>query len=438
HKRNRRLYRDPDHRMIGGVCGGLGAYFNIDPVILRLVLAALVLFSSSWFFFSGGTVILIYLLLWVVVPSAKTTAQKLEMRGEDINISNIEKSIKDEYNEVKETFHKFRSSAAYTKGREKMDQLGEVAHSGIGFLLKIFVIVVGILLIITGIISLVGISLGSFTGYQDTTHWYGHFNFTSMFNVIFSKGETFWAWLGILLAIGIPVLMMIYVGTKLLFKFRANNLLIGLSALGTWLAGIIILFIITIGQIGNFKERIGQTKNETIQTNSNVIYLSMNDQTYEGNEENLKINLNGMRVLNTDNGRFLAGKPKLNIEKSDNNNVYLTLYYTSKGKSEADARKNLKNIIYSYSSKDSTILFNHYFTLLKNCLWRDQNLKMTLKIPVGKTIYLSDNMIDIIYDIKNVTNTQDNEMIGKYWVMTEDGLKMRDTTTETETETDNE
>ncbi|MDE5418560.1 PspC domain-containing protein [Labilibaculum sp. DW002] len=93
-KRKRRLYRDPDHRVFGGVASGISAYFGIDVVVIRLIFVLL-------FFFGYGFSFLLYIILWIVVPKATTTAQKLEMKGERVNISNIEKSIKDEYEEVK-------------------------------------------------------------------------------------------------------------------------------------------------------------------------------------------------------------------------------------------------------------------------------------------------------------------------------------------------
>ncbi len=84
----RRIYRDPDSRVLGGVCGGLGAYFNIDPLVFRLLFIAVTLL--------GGAGVLLYIILWIIVPEAKTTAQKLEMRGEPVNVSNIGKKVKEE------------------------------------------------------------------------------------------------------------------------------------------------------------------------------------------------------------------------------------------------------------------------------------------------------------------------------------------------------
>jgi phage shock protein PspC (stress-responsive transcriptional regulator) len=92
----RRIYRDPDHRTIGGVCSGLAAYWNIDPIILRIIFIFLVI--------AGGSGVLIYLILWIVVPEARTTAQKLEMRGEAVTVDSIKDFIKDEFDQVKKNY----------------------------------------------------------------------------------------------------------------------------------------------------------------------------------------------------------------------------------------------------------------------------------------------------------------------------------------------
>ena len=85
----KRIYRDTEGKVIGGVCSGLGEYFRIDPLIIRII------FLISFFVYGVG--ILIYLLLWIVIPEARTRTEKMEMRGEPINVSNIERSIRRDY-----------------------------------------------------------------------------------------------------------------------------------------------------------------------------------------------------------------------------------------------------------------------------------------------------------------------------------------------------
>jgi phage shock protein PspC (stress-responsive transcriptional regulator) len=91
--RYHRMYRDPDHRIIGGVCAGMGAYWDIDPLIVRIIFLALLL--------AGGVGAIVYIILYIVLPEAKTTAQKIEMKGEPVNIHNIKEAVKKEIDTVR-------------------------------------------------------------------------------------------------------------------------------------------------------------------------------------------------------------------------------------------------------------------------------------------------------------------------------------------------
>ena len=79
----RRLFRDPDNKAVGGVCSGLAAFLNIDTTVIRIILLlALLLY---------GTGLILYIVLWIVVPLAKTPAQKCEMRGLEPTAENMSK-----------------------------------------------------------------------------------------------------------------------------------------------------------------------------------------------------------------------------------------------------------------------------------------------------------------------------------------------------------
>ncbi len=114
--RKKRLYRDMDGRVLGGVCGGIAAYLNTDPVFVRVLFVILP-------FLSLGIIVPVYIVLWIVVPAAITTAQKLEMKGENVTIKNIEKAIRNEYEDVKEHFSKVRESKAYKKSESWWNRL---------------------------------------------------------------------------------------------------------------------------------------------------------------------------------------------------------------------------------------------------------------------------------------------------------------------------
>jgi len=88
-----RMYRDTDHRIIGGVCSGMGAYWNFEPWIIRVIFVALAMV--------GGLGLLVYLVLYIVLPEARTTAQKIEMKGDPVNIHNIKEAVKREFDNVR-------------------------------------------------------------------------------------------------------------------------------------------------------------------------------------------------------------------------------------------------------------------------------------------------------------------------------------------------
>jgi phage shock protein PspC (stress-responsive transcriptional regulator) len=91
-----RMYRDPDHRVIGGVCSGIAAYWNIEIWLVRLIFFILAMM---------GVGIIIYLVLYIVLPEARTTAQKIEMKGEPVNIHNIKDSVKKEFDTVRKNMN---------------------------------------------------------------------------------------------------------------------------------------------------------------------------------------------------------------------------------------------------------------------------------------------------------------------------------------------
>jgi phage shock protein PspC (stress-responsive transcriptional regulator) len=97
-KKYHRMYRDPDNRIIGGVCSGLALYWNLDPTLVRVIFVILAIFGMAG--------IVIYLVIWLVMPEAQTSAQKIEMRGETVTISSIIEFFKDEFENVKKSFHK--------------------------------------------------------------------------------------------------------------------------------------------------------------------------------------------------------------------------------------------------------------------------------------------------------------------------------------------
>lgn len=172
----RKLYRDPCSRVLGGVASGLGHYLGISPIIIRLVFILLM--------FAYGSTVIIYIILWIVIPKAVTTQQRMEMRGEPINISNIEHNIKKNLNNIKrqtgEVADKTEKAARdFAKKAEETSKnfvrktgyyISENGNSCIKSAGSIVLTVISWIFLIAGIIALGGIVWASFMFLPEYLH----------------------------------------------------------------------------------------------------------------------------------------------------------------------------------------------------------------------------------------------------------------------------
>lgn len=422
-KRRRRLYRDPDHRVIGGVCGGLGAYFNMDPVVLRIIFVVL-LFATS------GAAILAYIILWIAVPKAKNTAQRLEMRGQEATVKNIEKSIKEEVSDMKESFKKMKDSETYAKGKKTVDTAGDVAYSGIKVLLRVAVIVIGVLLIISGFLGLLGFISSMVVGHSFVQGWpmiwSPEVEVPGFLNHFVNSGTLTFGLIAAGILAGIPLLAMLFIGTKLVFRYKTNNTAIGLTMVGVWLMALVALVVISVSQLGNFKNRSSVTETKTISCDScQTLVLKLAEDKY-ANFAKVDFEIENLKMAVVDGEDVLLGHVKLDIEKSGNEDFSVLVKKASRGRTRDVAKESSESIIYRFEQKDSTLLFDPYFILGQDVKYRGQDVSITIKVPEGKAVYLDDDLVKIIHDIENVSNTWDGDMVGKTWVMKPEGLTLKE------------
>jgi phage shock protein PspC (stress-responsive transcriptional regulator) len=421
--RKRRLYRDPDHRVIGGVCGGLGAYFNMDPVILRIIFVALL-------FLTGGTAFLAYIILWIAVPKAKNTAQRLEMRGQEATVKNIEKSIKEEINEVKESYKKFKQSDTYSKGKRSVDAAGDVTYNVFKVILKAVVILIGVLLIISGFLGLLGFISSMVIGHSFVQGWpliwSPEVQIPGFLNHFVEPGTVTFGMIAFGILAGIPMLAMLFIGTKLVFRYKTNNTVIGLTMVGVWLIALVSLIAVSLGQLGNYKSQSSITETKTISCDScQTLVLKIGEDKYEDYAK-MDFEIDNVKVAMVDGDEVMLGNVTLDVDRSANDDFTILIKKSSRGKTRELAKEITEKIIYRFDLKDSTVVFDPWFILQKDEKYRGQDVDITVKVPQGKSVYLSNGLEKIIHDIENVSNTWDGDMVGKTWVMKPEGLTMKE------------
>jgi phage shock protein PspC (stress-responsive transcriptional regulator) len=430
----RRLYRDGDSKVLGGVCSGIGHYFGFDPVWLRIALALLLVFA--------GTGVLIYIILWIAIPEAKTMTEKLAMKGEKADINNISKAVKEEAEQLKKRMEKYgkefsnmasNSDVPRNAAEKFIDFLGDV----LGNVGKVLLKIVGVLLVVFGIIFFLGLTSSVFglSFMMDSN------NGSEWIDMLLLDGKDFYIGIiGIAIFAGTPIIMMIYGGIKILFKINYRNRWVNLSAGIIWLVGFLMLLYVGIKTGSDFNKTAKMRENITI-TPYNTLYLKMHEtpvnsqelnfsDNEEEDEKGFKINRRGHDnnyMIGTNNGmKYLLGHAQLNIIKSQTDKVELVVIKEAKGGDKHIASERAKNIFYNVSQVDSLIQFDNLFKVNNADKFRVQDVTVILKVPVGKIVYLDKSLESIMYDIENVTNTYDGDMLNHLWIMTTSGLKCLD------------
>ncbi len=429
----RRLYRDGDSKVLGGVCSGIGHYFDFDAVWLRIALLLL--------FFFGGTGLLLYIILWIAIPEAKTTAEKLAMKGEKADINNISKAVKEEAEQLKKRMQKygkeFQNMAANNRdvprnaAEKTVDFLSDILMNVGRVLLKI----IGVFMVVFGILFFLGLS-GSVFGLSFLTD---SNNGGDWIDLLLLDGKDFYLGLtGIALFFGTPLIIIIYVGIKILFKIKYTNRWVNLSGGIIWLIGFLLLLYVGIKTGSDFNKTAKVRENITVkpyetlylkmhETPLNYDELNMSDKDEEG-EKNYRVNHrdNDYMIGNNHGIKYLLGHAQLNIIKSQTDKIDLVIVKEAKGSDKHSATERAKNILYSISQTDSVLEFDNLFKITNADKFRAQDLSIILKLPVGKIVYLDKSLANVMYDVENVTNTYDGDMINRRWVMTENGLKCLD------------
>jgi hypothetical protein len=256
--------------------------------------------------------------------------------------------------------------------------------------------------------------------------WSPDIHASGFFNHFVEPGTVTFGLIAIGLLAGIPMLAMLFIGTKLVFRYKTNNAAIGLSMVGVWLVALVALITVSASEVGNFKSRSSITKNEVISCDScQTLYLELGEDKYEDYAE-MDWEIENMKVVSVNGDEVLLGQPKLDIEKSGNENFTVQVKKTSRGKNREGAKAATEDILYNFEVNDSTLRFDPYFIIKQDGKWRGQEIEITVKVPEGKSVFLADDMEEIIHDIDNVSNTWDGDMVGKFWEMKPEGLTKKE------------
>lgn len=424
-RKKRRLYRDADHSYIGGVCSGLGEYFATDPIVLRILFLVLL--------FVKGFGLILYLILWIAVPKAVSPRQKLEMKGEPVNLSNIEKTVREEYSEVDKTIQR-RGFAGFLD--RFFNVLGKIAYAFIRILLyiiKTIAIILAAVIIISMLVllfTLVGILFfGGFFAQHIIPDING-FSIGDILTSMFDFSSGIWVTIPLFLVIAIPILTFLYLGIRIIFRFKIRDAIIGFIAAITWAAAVVFLSLVIFYQVKGFTIR--QQVNEKItlapQFSKGALLrlesTNLPDTLYSSSPD--KIMIDDYSIFLQNGKPLIYGKPSLTIGKSETEYPILEISKRARGGTSMSAKEYARRIFYNYELKDSVLKVDSYFFLPEGEKWKIQEVDLSLNLPEGYTVFIDKSMEEILSHHQPYTDYWPDEMVNKWWVMKGNSLKPKE------------
>ncbi|MCW3124378.1 MAG: putative stress-responsive transcriptional regulator [Bacteroidetes bacterium] len=402
----KKFFRDPDNKKVGGVISGLCHYFGWgDPTWIRIILVAVFALSIFTPLNFSVPLAVIYLILLVVVPEANTSTEKLQMRGKPVTLQNIEKEVRD---------------AMTTAGHSVNDMIknNDVANRTmstflaiarvLGRIILIFVIFLCVVLMLALIASFFSLSIMSSASLTDYTHLLVSSHYTiMMFNV------------GLLLTLGIPLVSIMYDAIRFMTGSHVTNPILKRALWAGWFVGVILLSISLIQVVKSFaaSDTIPE-KVQLLAPSTGMLHVQMADslghaldlKNDDDEELSTFLHISGL----SKNARGFAFKNlQMEIAVSPDTNFYVERVAFSKGANFADAEKNIQMMKYRFSQSDTILNLNDRFEIPAEGKWRAQHIKIRIYVPEGKRIAFASNMDQIDSWVKGNDYFDDGEVSDK-------------------------
>lgn len=379
---SKKLYRDKEKGMLGGVLAGLGHYFGVDPLWLRIIMVILL--------FSWGIGVIPYIILWILVPEAKTTSEKLEMTGQPITISNIEKKVKEGFGEISDTINNIDHKKIADGAKDGAQKVASSIEDVFMTIFKAIAKVIGAFIVIFSAMSLIGIIVTSlmmiFSAALPALPWEHELNGGN-----FSEIPLWLIGTLMLFTIGIPLFFLFLLGLKILTpNLKSIGSFGKLTLLGLWIIAVIgsIYFGIRQATESGFDGKVVKKEQLLINPADTLnIKFRFNDyfsKTADGNTD--------FRFTqdSTQNEVIYSNNIELHILKTTEA-PYIQIERTAEGKSLSEARKRAEKIRYSFEIQGNTLILDNYLLTEIENKYRNQEVQIFLYLPEGTIIHPDGN-----------------------------------------------
>lgn len=395
---SRRLFRDPDDHIIGGVCAGMANYFDIAAIWVRLA------FVLAFVFWGSGLVA--YIILWIIIPRAVSRADRMAMRGEPLDLQGFKRNFEYElkgiqshaarlHNEARPFIYKTRDFIS-----EFFDHLG-IFLAGAG---KVLLKVLGIIIMLICVGFIIGLLVMVFMLFAYDSH-----NIDSVFPFSIVNHEyTLPFVLGCFFLLVLPLLGLALLTSRMAFNRAAIGRTAGYTMLMIWIVAFCVVIFYSVQIASEFKSsgKISQTIAIKPSTR-NVYYLKLNDVRYLSSQDSASLDIKhsfaGKIIMDDDRHDDMDEQDRsnitLNIEKSDVPQPVLVESFRARGSNYNNALINARNMLYRFTQNDSLLIFDRHIQYNDKHAWRQQKVSLTLKIPVGTQLIIDKKFDHYLDDI---------------------------------------
>ncbi len=418
----KRLFRNPDEKVIGGVAGGLAAYFDRSVTTIRLIFAAPFILSILFGMLRGfsygydfdffpnivsgslsGTFFLAYVILWMVLPEARSPYEKMEMRGEKVDVNSIRQNVKEGVDnmkgrmkgwseEVRASAKNFSEKAREfnsTRGKEFTREFNEAARRtgggighAIGVVFKAFFLFIFGTIAFALFVALIGFIFGGVA-------WWPVNNFLWT-----SKWQQIYAWGTLLFFFAVPLIAFITWVIRRITRVRSRSSYLGWTFGFLWTVGWVSVVLLASSIFKDFRRDGSIKDNVTITQPAGdrmIVLVSQPKLEYNGNFAWL--NDGDMEWDITDDTMKLSFV-KIRVIKSEDALYHVIVIRSGNGRTEKDALARAEKINYKVFSKDSILDLASGYAIDKNSKFRWQHVEIEIQVPVGKRINFDESVTD--------------------------------------------
>ena len=384
----KKLFRDEEDAVIGGVCSGLTAYFGMqEPIWMRLIFVLLTLISFGFW-------VPAYLLLWILVPPARTAAERLAMRGETANVENIAREIEQGFERLSKKMNEFGSSEAVSSAGRTTASVAGGCLTVFGKLILGLVIFVAIMMVL-GLGSAWVAGIWAFMTAQP---------YVSYFSPL-STGSTYIAFFNAFFLIGIPIVGLVLWLGRTIFRFKSPAWLgSGLSIF--WVLNFISLLLFGGWAAQSFRQGGSVSRNMDLsEMDSDTLRLEWAGKGLPGEQD---------YWFNGDDGFYIGGKGmrvkemiRINIRKSETGRFECTQTIRARGATGGEAEENAAKTDFDVTFDGKILRVPHGYEIKEGNKWRVQEVKITISVPEGKSVVFGEGINNRVRDVDYAESDND-------------------------------